>query len=119
MKRILTLFAAAALLAGVGEAAKTISDLQTARLAEADIVVGAGAGPIYRVKLEMAFQLDRSRSAIYMPNTRSFPENTEVESTLTFTSRNPGGLVNGVAATGQAAHPGYSRTSSTPPPDRS
>ena len=47
------------------------------------------------------FQLDRSRSAIYLPNTKSFPENTEVESLLTFTSNNPGGLVNGVAATGR------------------
>lgn len=48
------------------------------------------------------FQLDRSRSAIHLPATRSFPENTEVEAMLTFTSRNPGGLVNGVAATGSA-----------------
>ena len=48
------------------------------------------------------FQLDPSRSAIYLPNTRSFPENTEVEATLTFTSAAPGGLVSGVAATGGA-----------------
>ncbi len=48
------------------------------------------------------FQLDQGRSAIYLPNTRSFPENTEVEAMLTFTSRDPGGLVNGVAATGSA-----------------
>lgn len=48
------------------------------------------------------FTLDRSRSAIHLPATESFPENTEVEAMLTFTSRNPGGLVNGVAATGQA-----------------
>ncbi len=43
------------------------------------------------------FQLDRSRSAIHTPATRSFPENTEVEALLTFTSANPGGLVRGVA----------------------
>lgn len=49
-----------------------------------------------------SFQLDRSRSAIHLPATRSFPENTEIESMLTFTSRNPGGLVNGVAATGSS-----------------
>ena len=49
-----------------------------------------------------AFTLDSSRSVIHMPATRSFPENTEVEVMLTFTSRNPGGLVNGVAATGGA-----------------
>jgi len=49
-----------------------------------------------------SFTLDPSRSVIHMPATQSFPENTEVEAMLTFTSRNPGGLVNGVAATGGA-----------------
>ena len=49
-----------------------------------------------------SFQLDLSRSAIHLPNTRSFPENTEVEATLTFTSTDPGVLVRGVAATGSA-----------------
>ena len=48
------------------------------------------------------FTLDASRSAFHLPATRSFPENTEVESILTFTSSNPGQLVNGVAATGGA-----------------
>jgi len=48
------------------------------------------------------FSLDASRSVIHMPATLSFPENTEVEAMLTFTSRNPGGLVNGVAASGNA-----------------
>ncbi|HSM59622.1 MAG TPA: zinc-dependent metalloprotease [Longimicrobiales bacterium] len=43
------------------------------------------------------FQLDRSRSAIHLPATKSFPENTEVEAILTFTSDSPGGLVRGVA----------------------
>lgn len=48
------------------------------------------------------FQLDRTRSAIWLPNTRSFPENTEVEALLTFTSSEPGRLVQGVAASGEA-----------------
>ena len=48
------------------------------------------------------FELDPSRSAIHLPATRSFPENTEVEAILTFTSAEPGGLVRGVAATGGA-----------------
>ncbi len=48
------------------------------------------------------FQLERSRSAIYLPNTKNFPENTEVEAILTFTSDDPGGLVQGVAASGEA-----------------
>ena len=49
-----------------------------------------------------SFQLQRDRSAIHLPSTRSFPENTEVEAILTFTSDEPGGLVRGVAATGNA-----------------
>ena len=48
------------------------------------------------------FQLDQTRSAIYLPSTRSFPENTEVEAILTFTSSEPGRLVRGVAASGEA-----------------
>jgi hypothetical protein len=48
------------------------------------------------------FTLDKSRSAIYLENTKAFPENVEVESMLTFTSNNPGRLVNSVAATGSA-----------------
>ncbi len=48
------------------------------------------------------FRLDASRSAIHMPATKSFPENTEVESLLTLTSDNPGGLVRGVAVNPEA-----------------
>ena len=48
------------------------------------------------------FRLDASRSAIHLPATKSFPENTEVESLLTFTSDNPGGLVQGVAVNPEA-----------------
>lgn len=45
------------------------------------------------------FKLEDSRSAIYMPRTKGFPENTEVEVTLTFTSDRPGARVRSVAAT--------------------
>ena len=48
------------------------------------------------------FQLDKTRSTFYLENTKSFPDNTEVESILTFTSENPGRLVQGVTATGEA-----------------
>src|SRR5439155_18465669 len=37
-----------------------------------------------------AYKLDSSRSAIYLPNTKNFPLNTEVEATLTFTGDEPG-----------------------------
>ena len=48
------------------------------------------------------YELDADRSVIHLPRTRSFPENTEVEALLTFTTGDPGSLVNGVAATGEA-----------------
>ncbi|MBV6522847.1 MAG: hypothetical protein MNPFHGCM_02997 [Gemmatimonadaceae bacterium] len=48
------------------------------------------------------FQLDASRSVLYPERIKSFPNNTEVEALLTFTSNAPGSLVAGVAATGEA-----------------
>ncbi len=39
------------------------------------------------------FELDATRSAIYLPRTKGFPLNTEVETTITFTSDAPGALV--------------------------
>ncbi len=48
------------------------------------------------------FDLDRSRSTFHLPYSDSYPENTEVEVILTFTTRDPGPLVEGVAATGEA-----------------
>lgn len=36
------------------------------------------------------FRVDLSRSAIHLPGTKNFPDNTEVEVILTFTSQNPG-----------------------------
>jgi Met-zincin/Domain of unknown function (DUF5117) len=36
------------------------------------------------------YKLDPARSAIYLPQTKNFPRNTEVESTLTFTGEQPG-----------------------------
>ncbi len=35
------------------------------------------------------YRLDLSRSAIYLPATKNFPQNTEVESTLTFAAEDP------------------------------
>lgn len=45
---------------------------------------------------------DESRSAIHLPRTKGFPQNTEVEVSLTFTSSNPGGLVGSVTPTAGA-----------------
>src|SRR5688572_27553489 len=47
-----------------------------------------------------SYTLDRNRSAIYLPRTKAFPKNTEVEATLTFTTNDrPGALVRGVTPT--------------------
>ncbi len=48
------------------------------------------------------YQLDRDRSVFHLENTRGFPDNTEVETMLTFTTDEPGPLVSGVAASGDA-----------------
>jgi hypothetical protein len=46
------------------------------------------------------YSLDRNRSAIYLPRTKAFLKNTEVEATLTFTTNDrPGALVRGVTPT--------------------
>ncbi len=37
-----------------------------------------------------SFSIDDARSAVYMPNTKNFPSNTEVESLLTFTGSDAG-----------------------------
>ena len=43
------------------------------------------------------FRLDPTRSAFYLPRTKNFPKNTEVEVTLTFVSDEPGPLVRQVS----------------------
>jgi hypothetical protein len=47
-------------------------------------------------------ELDRSRSVFHLPRTRSFPQNTEVETLLTFTADKPGPLLREVAANPRA-----------------
>src|SRR6266478_4668578 len=42
------------------------------------------------------FRADLTRSALYLPRTKNFPKNTEVEATLTFTGENPGAFVRDV-----------------------
>ncbi|HXL21256.1 MAG TPA: zinc-dependent metalloprotease [Candidatus Dormibacteraeota bacterium] len=43
-----------------------------------------------------AYKLDDKRCAMYLPNTRAFPLNTEVEATLTFSGDEPGAWVRSV-----------------------
>lgn len=45
-----------------------------------------------------SYKLDKSRSALFLPKTKSFPDNTELEATITFTGNEPGNYVRQVAA---------------------
>ena len=49
-----------------------------------------------------SYRLDGSRCAIYLPNTKNFPLNTEVEATLTFTGDEPGPWVRQVTPSPEA-----------------
>lgn len=43
-----------------------------------------------------SYSLDKSRSALYLPNVKSFPKNSEFEATLTFTGQPTGGYIRSV-----------------------
>ena len=49
-----------------------------------------------------AYRLDPTRSAFYLPNTKNFPQNTEVETTLTFTGEPTGQFVRDVVPVPEA-----------------
>jgi hypothetical protein len=49
-----------------------------------------------------SFKLETGRSVFYLPRTKAFPRNTEIEVSLTFTSDEPGPLVRSTAASGEA-----------------
>jgi hypothetical protein len=49
-----------------------------------------------------SFALSRERSTMYLPRTRGFPDNTEVEVSLTFTASAPGRIVRAHAPDGSA-----------------
>ncbi len=57
-----------------------------------------GAGPA-------AYRVDRTRSAVYLPRTKAFPKNTEIEVTLTFTNETGGGRGGGGAGPAQGPPP--------------
>ena len=48
------------------------------------------------------FRFDESRSTFYLPRTKGFPKNTEVETIITLAGEDPGGLLRGVAPTANA-----------------
>ena len=54
-------------------------------------VVGIGAR--LQAANQGSYRLDANRSAVFLPRTKAFPENTEVEASLTFESDSPGGEI--------------------------
>jgi len=76
---------------------RVLVDATDFALRDAYGVVGA-----LRQARQGAFQLDPSRSALYLPRTRGFPRNTEIEVTLTFTGDDPGAWVRDVTPTPEA-----------------
>ncbi|GAB3692998.1 zinc-dependent metalloprotease [Spirosoma flavus] len=71
-------------------------------------LVGA-AQAISRTK-QGSFKFDASRSAMYLPSTKAFPQNTEFEAVITLTGENPGAYLREVAPTATAitVHQHYS-----------
>ncbi|MEK6687198.1 MAG: zinc-dependent metalloprotease, partial [Gemmatimonadota bacterium] len=49
-----------------------------------------------------SYRLDQARSAVYLPRTKGFPRNSEIEVTLTFAGENPGGWVRDVVPSPEA-----------------
>jgi hypothetical protein len=61
-----------------------------------------GAADRLRQSRQGQFRFDESRSAFYLPRTKGFPKNTEVETIITLTSDDPGPMVRSTAPTAQA-----------------
>jgi hypothetical protein len=76
---------------------RVLVDASTFFLRDAHDVVGT-----LRRTNQGAFRLEPTRSAFYLPRTKNFPQNSEVEATLTFVGEEPGGWVRQVTPTPQA-----------------
>jgi hypothetical protein len=79
------------------EASRVLVDASDFYLRDAHDVVGT----LKRTE-QGEYTLDPSRSAFYLPRTKNFPQNTEVEVMLTFTGKSPGFFVRQVVPTPQA-----------------
>ena len=56
-----------------------------------------GIADLLAARGEGSFKIDESRSAIYTPKTKSFPDNTEIDATLTFVGKSKGRILGTVA----------------------
>ncbi|HEY4611886.1 MAG TPA: DUF5117 domain-containing protein, partial [Bacteroidota bacterium] len=79
------------------EGTKVLVDASAFYLRDAHDVTGT-----LRRTNQGSFRLEASRSAFHLPRTKNFPQNSEVEATLTFVGDDPGGWVRSVTPTPQA-----------------
>jgi hypothetical protein len=63
---------------------------------------GHGAIPAIKKAEQGSYKLDKDRSAVFLPGTKAFPRNTEIEATLTLEGDAPGGFVKDVTPTPEA-----------------
>jgi hypothetical protein len=76
------------------------SDANSVLVDATDFFLSDAHGVVQRLRAAQqgSYSLDRNRSAIFLPRTKAFPRNTEVEAMLTFAaSDHPGQYVSGVA----------------------
>lgn len=76
------------------ENGKLLVDATDFYLQDAHDVIGT-----LRSQQQGNYSLDKSRSAFYQPRIKNFPQNTEVEVTLTFTGQATGGYIRSVTPT--------------------
>ncbi|HEY3429136.1 MAG TPA: zinc-dependent metalloprotease [Cyclobacteriaceae bacterium] len=73
------------------EGGKVLVDASDFYLQDMHDVIGA-----LKSQQQGSYSLDKSRSAFYLPRTKNFPQNTEVEATLTFTGQASGNFIRSV-----------------------
>ena len=61
-----------------------------------------GIADLLAARGEGSFSIDENRSAIYLPKTKSFPDNTEIDATLTFAGKSKGRILGTVAPNADA-----------------
>lgn len=76
------------------EGGKTLVDITDFLIVDAHDVVGRLRGA-----QQGNYSLDKSRSAMYLPRTKNFPDNSEFEATLTFTGQPAGAWIRSVTPT--------------------
>ena len=61
-----------------------------------------GISDLLAARGEGSYSVDESRSGVYLPRTKSFPDNTEIDATLTFSGKSKGRILRTVAPNADA-----------------